>query len=358
MVYEAIDYWNSDSLSHHGVRGMRWGIRHDPVSSGKAKIAKLNKKRDKLQVKRKKLKLKLDKKETQYDAFMKSRRGLIAKKAKIRQAKGIKNLGLLGRHYLTKSRKMEYKIGKLERRDYIYGKKINKIEKRVNNQKLKLNTKMAQTDILDFDDFKNEFLSHHGVKGMRWGIRHDPVRVSSGVKKAGKSLISKGKQILSKAFNVGKTAAKSGKKVYKNSRQKIKQNAQRRLDNNIAKAINNGDIQKVDKYFSKMNNYQVNNAIKRIQDRNTIRYALSQEKYRAAREYTDYLTAQNNYMEAKNRNYKLKHPYQERGRIAVENLTEKMLTRAATNYLEKKYPIFKGTGKVPNNNKPRLNKRR
>lgn len=31
MFYEAIDYWNSSDpyLEHHGVKGMKWGIRHD-----------------------------------------------------------------------------------------------------------------------------------------------------------------------------------------------------------------------------------------------------------------------------------------------------------------------------------------
>ena len=27
MIYKAVDYWNSPSLEHHGVKGMRWGVR-------------------------------------------------------------------------------------------------------------------------------------------------------------------------------------------------------------------------------------------------------------------------------------------------------------------------------------------
>lgn len=34
MIYEAIDYWNSPYIEHHGVKGMKWGVRKDPESSG------------------------------------------------------------------------------------------------------------------------------------------------------------------------------------------------------------------------------------------------------------------------------------------------------------------------------------
>lgn len=35
MIYEAIDRWNTPSLLHYGVKGMKWGIRHDRQNSGR-----------------------------------------------------------------------------------------------------------------------------------------------------------------------------------------------------------------------------------------------------------------------------------------------------------------------------------
>lgn len=44
MIYEAIDKWNSppDSyLEHHGVKGMKWGVRHDFFGIQKRRHKKL-----------------------------------------------------------------------------------------------------------------------------------------------------------------------------------------------------------------------------------------------------------------------------------------------------------------------------
>ena len=35
MIYEAMDIWNSPYIEHHGVKGMKWGVRHDTRSLGR-----------------------------------------------------------------------------------------------------------------------------------------------------------------------------------------------------------------------------------------------------------------------------------------------------------------------------------
>lgn len=192
------------------------------------------------------------------------------------------------------------------------------------------------------EDLGKAYLEHYGVKGMRWGIRHDPVRLSSRAKKIGKAAMNQGRKILAKAFDLGKIGGKKAKKTYKVAKAKKRLKARQKLDNNIAKAINSGNPEKVDKYFSKMTDSQVNASLKRISDRSSVRNSISQKKYQAVKQYTEYLTAKNNYMKAKSEYNRLKHPdltkMKERGKDATMNVVEKMATNVAINYIHKKYP--------------------
>ena len=106
-------------LYHYGVKGMRWGFRKDEST-----VSKLRNKNEKLNIKLKKRKVKLDK-------FNQSRGSIIAKKAEIRMAKH-RRIGLVASHYLAKSKKMEYKVAKIDRKILRNNKKINKIINRAN----------------------------------------------------------------------------------------------------------------------------------------------------------------------------------------------------------------------------------
>lgn len=103
-----------DYLSHHGIKGMKWGIRHDKVVT---KIGKLTAKNEKLQKKMQKAIVSKTK-------FNDSWKGTAARKADIRLAKQHK-LGIVGSHYLAKSKKMDFKIAKLDKKIRKNNTKIN-----------------------------------------------------------------------------------------------------------------------------------------------------------------------------------------------------------------------------------------
>lgn len=41
MYYKAIDRWNSPSLAHYGVKGMKWGVRHDRLRNAAARTGRV-----------------------------------------------------------------------------------------------------------------------------------------------------------------------------------------------------------------------------------------------------------------------------------------------------------------------------
>ena len=113
--------YHDDFLAHYGVKGMRWGVRND------------QQKIDRIRYKNSKLETKLAKRKLKQDKFNNSWKGMKAKKAEIRLAKQ-KWIGPLQRHYLIKSKKMDYKIAKLNKKIYKNNNKINKIIKNANRQ--------------------------------------------------------------------------------------------------------------------------------------------------------------------------------------------------------------------------------
>lgn len=112
---------HSDFLAHYGVKGMRWGVRKD------------QQKIDRLRYKNSKLETKLAKRKLKQDKFNNSWKGMKAKKAEIRLAKQ-KWIGPLQRHYLIKSKKMDYKIAELNKKIYKNNNRINEIIKNANRQ--------------------------------------------------------------------------------------------------------------------------------------------------------------------------------------------------------------------------------
>ena len=110
------------------------------------------------------------------------------------------------------------------------------------------------------DDYKaiesgKDYLAHHGVKGMRWGIRHDPESVGR-LKRAIKK--------------VGNVTVRGIKKAAKGSYKAAKKYHTRRVQKRIEKAIASGNSEKINKVFSKMNDQQASRAMTRISQRDMI----------------------------------------------------------------------------------------
>lgn len=140
-------------LYHHGVKGMRWGYRKDEST-----VAKLRSKNEKLNIKLKKRKAKLDK-------FNQSRGSVIAKKAEIRMARH-RRIGLIASHYLAKSKKLEYKVAKIDRKILRNNKKINKIINRANKNVVM--TPQEKKDLFGSDgDWMHEVLKDNERMGLK-----------------------------------------------------------------------------------------------------------------------------------------------------------------------------------------------
>ncbi len=152
-----------DFIAHHGVKGMKWGIRHDEdrISS--------------LKIKKQKNQARLDKARGKKAKFNMKHKSLTARKAEIRMARG-KDPGLLGRLALTKSKKLDYKIAKLERKDA-------KLDEKISASKKKLNTRIETTKKIISDAYRDAAYNAKEDKQVAKQLR-DPIRKQELIKEA------------------------------------------------------------------------------------------------------------------------------------------------------------------------------
>lgn len=261
--YKAIES-GKDYLAHHGVKGMKWGIRHDPVSSGEGRRAskKLKKAADST-VRKVARRLKRASR-TSIRAAKRARNRSLQRKiekaiasgnstrinkvfSKMNDAQAARAVVRINQREVVlraraedgkrslKNINMQRKIDTLNLRNQynkakhpnLYTAKDNAINSGSKVVGTKLGSAMAETLISevkkaaenpgsmtkeaekaaetvaearkpdapfdttnaidvrykikhsDFMDIGEDYLSHHGVKGMKWGIRHDEDRISS-----------------------------------------------------------------------------------------------------------------------------------------------------------------------------------
>lgn len=128
-------------------------------------------------------------------------------------------------------------------------------------------------DVLRTDDF----IEHHGIKGMHWGIRRTPEQLGHKVSKAREKFEKYGKKA-SEAGEAGKTKKlnKYTKKAEKTYKKEVKlstalEKAIKKQVEADEKVINKGDIDEVLKISHRLSDQQINRAVTRLQNQQRIR---------------------------------------------------------------------------------------
>ena len=136
---------------------------------------------------------------------------------------------------------------------------------------------MNQTNDVYVAETFDDYLEHHGILGMKWGVRRTPEQLGHKVSKARERFLeySEKAQAAGEAGKKGKLDRYS-KKAEKTYKKEIKLNKQlekalRKQVEDDNEIVRKGDVDDVLKISDRLSEDQINTAIRRIQNQNRLR---------------------------------------------------------------------------------------
>lgn len=228
-----------DELYHHGVKGQKWGVRRSPAELATASAGPgggaIVENVDELE-----------------ESINEAEQKLAEMKAEGADAKEIKAM------------EASIKAGK---------EKVNQMldmERRMNESFSSFTHAMSFTPDEIFTGLAEDelFFEHHGIKGMKWGIRRfQPYR--QGMKVAGGKVVGAAKKVKQRFKDIGdarqkKKAAKAKAEAVKKAQATRKANADYEAEKK--KAIESGSIEDLAKFKGKLTNEEYNRAFLRLQN--------------------------------------------------------------------------------------------
>ena len=296
-VYTAIDMWNSPPLQHHGVKGMKWGVRNDSSPSGQGRFPRRRT-------------IKMRNKATRYVPSSAKRTGAQLKSASNTVLKTVSDVDRVNRLY-----NRAVKVGKsvaMSPAIQQYG--ALAVAGIAAHPAVALGVPaVAGAAILGYGVYKysmahddlqdTDYLAHYGVKGMKWGVRK--VREVVG--------------------NIRRRRAE--RRALRDERRE-----QLRVQRN-AQAIASGDSRRIINRMPKMTNEEIQVAINRLNMQEKV-YQLDEKlnSYKAQEQSNTFFgKLMSNRNQQNNQNYNNNNQNKEKGIIgkAIDKQIENVVNNAA-----------------------------